>query len=142
MAASTTVLNAKDARITLDGHDISGTANQVELSMEFAVGEFYVFDDDWRQVLGGKRQWNVTIQVAYSETDDEGMDVLYDAWLARTPRPIEIMANTAGVGDWQWTGEVLVPNPNIPLTADDANPILVSVDCPANGELTRTTLAS
>lgn len=142
MASTTTELNAKDARIVLNGIDISGSSNEVELTPEFAVGEFYVFDDDWRQVLPGKRQWSVRIQAVYSETAGEAVDVIWDAWWSQDFVPIEIKANTVGVGDWEWSGRVLVPNPGFPFVASDANPILVGVDCPGHGELTKTTIVS
>jgi hypothetical protein len=141
MAQTTSAINGKATTLSANSQNIAGSSNALEFEIKMLNGEYYTFDGDWRKVLGGKLSFSGTLTIVYSETSGEGMQVLYDAFVNRTP--IAFVASPAGgaSGAWQFSGNILLTSIPLSFKADDANAIMVGVPFEGDGQLVRATIA-
>lgn len=141
MATITAPLNAKDAYITLNGTDISGSANYVEITPSREIGTFNVFSDDWDQALGGKRKWVGKIRVAYSEVTSEGADMVFKAFDSNTAQALVVAPKGNTVSNWKWSGNILISSTPLKLDSGDPKVILIEAPFTGHGTLTKGTVS-
>lgn len=150
MAQTTTSVNACDVVIELDNADgtltdISGSSNQCGMSMSSNVGETNTFDGQWAIRRVCKTSVNVSLQAVYSTADVEALNTLADWWFAGSygdARTCTISVPDDTAGSDEYTGEFVLTSLNIPLSADDAAPILVTAELQNQGAFSRATIAS
>jgi hypothetical protein len=149
MAQTTTAVNACDVVVSLDDDagtldDISGSSNQVSMSMSRQVAETFTFDGDWAIKKGCKKAVTISLQAVYSVTDSEATNVLVDWYFnsAGTSRTIQIDVPDSTVGSDRYSGEMTIESLDIPLDASDAGVILVSASLSNDGAFTRTAISS
>src|SRR3989304_3661931 len=85
MAQTTTSVNACDVVLEIDNAagaqtNISGSSNQCSMSMSANVGETYTFSGQWAIRKVCKMNVSVSVQVVYSTSDAEGLNLLADWW--------------------------------------------------------------
>lgn len=139
MAQTTAALSAKNVVIKLNSADISGSANKVTLTRKKLIGKTYTFDGDYAIAVSGKSDWTVVITAVYTETQNEAMDALADAYESGQAVSLEIQPKGTGSGNWKFTGNVVIGEHPIPLDAGSGDPVLVEFTCEGTGTLTRGT---
>jgi len=149
MTESTTIINACDASVWLDDDadtltDISGTTNNLTIALSRNVGATPVFGSRWprRRMCGNDCQIDFTI--LYSTAIDEAMDIL-KTWIMGTdddPRTVTIYVPDKNVGSDKFTGEFVLENLNIPLTAGEGKPIEVTGRLLVDGDFSTTTAST
>lgn len=145
MAQTTTSVNACDVTIEVDNAagslvDISGSSNQCSISISSNTGQTFTFDGDWALQKICKKSASISVQAVYSTTDAEAANVLLDWWFGssyNTARTVEINIPDQSSGSDTYSGEFMLSSANIPLSAEDAAPILVSFELLNDGEFTR-----
>lgn len=137
MPQSTTTINAVALSVTVSGQDICGTTTQVDLTIERLTSEFFTACGDYPVVLVGKRRWSGTLNIAYSETANEGHDIVVTAFDAGTAAAMVLSPAGGNVGDLQWSGNVLFTSMPYTFNPGDAAVILLSVPFLGTGALTR-----
>lgn len=147
MAATTTAISASDAVISLDNAggtltDISGSSNSLTLTLNKALGDFNVFGLDWGKSQEGKRRATVSMQIVYTTTASEAIDLL-NAWYfsGSGVRTLRVDVPDSNTGSDRYEMEVLLES--LEWTADSSadGPSMVSVSLRADGEVTLTTIS-
>ncbi len=150
MPQTTTSVNACDVVLEIDNAsgtltDVSGSTNQASMTMSSNVGETSTFEGQWAIRRVCKTSVDVSVQAVYSTDDTEALNLLVDWWFAgnyNTARTITISVPDDTAGSDEYTGEFVMTSLSIPLSADDAAPILVSADFQNVGAFARSTVAS
>jgi hypothetical protein len=145
MAQTTTSVNACDVTIEVDNAagslvDISGSSNQCSISISSNTGQTFTFDGDWALQKICKKSASISVQAVYSTADAEAANVLLDWWFGsayNSARSVEINIPDQTTGSDTYTGEFVLSSASIPLSAEDAAPILVSFELLNDGEFTR-----
>jgi len=146
MAQTTTSVNACDVVIKVDAAesgltDISGSSNQCSMSMSSNTGQTFTFDGQWAIQKVCKTSASVSVQAVYSTNDAEAANILLDWWFGtnyNVARTVEISIPDETSGSDTYSGEFVLSTCNIPLSAEDAAPILVSFELLNQGAFTRT----
>lgn len=127
--------------IELNGTDISGEANKVELNDEFQVGEANTFGNHYPTTAAGKGKWNGKIRALYSETAGEAAQVAILAHESREPVSLLIAPGGDESGGWKWEGYVYIPVMPLVFDSEDAKPAAMEFSFPGSGDLTRGTIS-
>lgn len=149
MAQTTTSINACDVVVKLDNNsnslvDISGSSNDVSIDMSNDVGKTSTFGSRWKISKNCKSEASISLKAVYSTADQEAVDLLKD-WYFNSPgtsRTIQINVPDGEIGSDQYYGEMTLESLNIPLTSDDAAPIMVSASLSNDGPFYLETIAS
>lgn len=149
MALTTTAVNGCDAGIYLDDSagtpvDIGGSTNGITLNFTQNVAELRAYGSKWPTRLSCGKDATVNLVVIYSETADEGLDILKDWFFASSPgsRTLTIYLPDKNVGSDKYSGEFVIQDFSIPSTAGEAAPIAVAATLLCNGEVTMVTNAT
>lgn len=149
MAQTTTSVNACNAVISLDNASgvltgISGSSNQAGIGVAVETAETKTFEGQWAIKKACKTAATVSLQVLYSTTADEGLDILRD-WVFTSPtaaRSIQIDVPDGSVGSDRYSGEMVIESFDVPLTADDAGVILCTASLSNDGAFSHAVIAS
>lgn len=149
MAQTTTSTNACNAQILVDNAagtltDISGSSNQASISMSVDTAETSTFQGQWKIKKSCKTSATLSLQVLYSTTADEGLDILRD-WFFTAPtesRTVTIRLPDSTAGSDQYSGEFVLESFDIPLSADDAGVILCSASLSNDGAFNHSVYTS
>ena len=150
MAQTTTAVNACDAVISLDNAsgtltDISGSSNEVNLTLTVENGVYRRAYSGYPVRYALSKDFEAELVLVYSTTTDEALDILR-AWAnagvssldARTLR-VDVPDSSSGSDRYQ--SEVVLGNLEIPLTASEGSPIMVSASVQGTGAYTATEIA-
>lgn len=148
MAQTTTAVNACDAKIMLDAAngtpaDISGSSNSAAINFENEIGEVKVFGSGWKSRLSCGQDATLKLTAVYTTAVAEALALLR-GWQTSThtvPRTISISVPDDEIGSDVYSGEWLISTLDIPLEADDADPILVDGEFLPNGPVTWAVIA-
>jgi len=146
MPATTTAINACDVAVYIANAagvltDISGSANKVDLAFSQEVGNFRVFGDKWMRRLACAKDATMSLDVVYTTTADEGLDLLRDWMLGAssgTPRAFRVILPQNAVGSDSYEGSVIISSLSIPIDASEAGPIMCSAELMPNGAITHS----
>lgn len=149
MAQTTTSVNACDAVISIDNGSglltgISGSSNQASIDVSVETAKTKTFEGQWEIAKACKTAATVALQVLYTTTADEGLDILRD-WVFTAPtgiRTVQIDVPDGSVGSDRYSGEMVIESFNIPLSADDAGVILCSGSLSNSGAFSHAVIAS
>lgn len=133
MAATNTAVNACDAVIKVDDEngvlkDISGSTNEVNLSLEKKTGEVKVFGTDWPIRMTCGRDGQLELTIVYSTGLEEGKDILNEWFFGplNNARTVQVILPEAGAGSDIYYGEYVLTNYEpFGAKADEATPIMV-----------------
>ena len=149
MAQTTTAINACDVVVSLDNvsgtlTDISGSSNEVSMDLGQNIGEIATFDGDWMLKASCGKTVSVSLNVVYTTTADEGLDILRDWFFATSPgsRTVQIDVPDSTAGSDRYSGEFVIESLNIPLTAGEASPVLVSATLSNDGAFAHSTITT
>lgn len=149
MAATTTAVNACDVVVKLDNvasalTDISGSSNNVKIEWTNATGSQTVFGSDYDITLCCKTSVAITLEVLYTELHTEAKTILTDWQFNKhcAQKTISIYVPDDSAGSDIYTCEVIMEKLSLPLSSNDAAPILVSATLKNAGAMTCTTVAS
>lgn len=136
MPSTNTARNACGVKIELDDEagtlrDISGSANEVNLSFETELGDYKVFGDRATYRIECAEDASVDLTVLYTTATHEGYDVLRRWREARGLRTLKLTLPTTGGETYQ--GEFLLEKFDLPLKSDDAKPIMVKATLKPSG---------
>lgn len=150
MAQTTSSVNACDVVLQVDNAsgvltDLSGSSNQASISMSSNTGQAFTFDGEWAlQHICGKSA-SMSIQAIYSTEDAEALNLLADWWFGTAyndARSVQVDIPDSNAGSDRYSGEFVLSSANIPLSAEDAAPILASFELLNQGAFTRAAIAS
>lgn len=146
MAASTTIFNGCDCVILLDNSsgtpvDISGSSNNVEYDFQNEVGEFKPFGTDWKSRITCGKDATIKLRIVASTAAAEAMRNVLD-WFFNTDgqKTLTVDFPSSASGGVRLSGECVLESFNIPLAADDANPVMIDVNLLPSGAITPTYL--
>lgn len=145
MTVTTTAVVATNCVIKLDNAsgsptDISGSSNRVELSLEHGVGEFRPFSTQWKSRVVVGKDVGVTLNVIYSTTADEALDILKDWFFGGddSARTLTIQVPDGSPGSDQYEGEFVLMSAPIGLDSEADEVVMVSAELRSHGEVTLT----
>ena len=123
---------------------VEGSTNQASLAMSRQVGEANTFEGDWSIKKGCKKAVSISLSGLFSRIDAESMNIMKDWFFnsSGTSRSIQLDVPDSAVGSDRYTGEVIIENLNLPLSANDAAPIAWSATLSNDGEFSVATITS
>lgn len=148
MPVTSTAINGCDAKLWIDNAsgvltDISGMANEFSMELNKDLGEFKVFGDPWRYRLECGKDASIDLQVIYSRDVDGGLDILRDWYFNGSgARTVRIMLPREVVGGDSYELEAMLESLSIPVTSDEAGPIMVSATLKPNGPVVYSVLTT
>lgn len=149
MAMTTTSQNACDASIWLrdsggTDRDISGSSNSVGFEFTLNLGDVNAFQNRWPKRLDCGKDATISLEVMYTETANEGWDVLKDWYFATAPgaRLFTAYIPDKNVGSDMFSGDMRIESLSFTLTAGEADPILVSATLRSDGEVAHSDVAT
>ena len=149
MAQTTTAINACDAAIWLDDEsgtpvDISGSSSTFNLDLTQDTAQVPTFQSDWKIVLSCGRGATASLDVVYTTTADEAIDLLKDWFFnyKNTKRTLSLYVPDKNVGSDHYYGEFLLAGLSIPVSGGAPDPIVVSASLELSGALTWTVAAT
>ncbi len=135
MTRTTTAIAAIDCIVKLDNAagtptDISGSSNSVNLSMKAGVGQFRAFGGQWPSRLVIGKDADLRLEVVYSTTADEAVDLLRDWFFGGddSARTLQVDVPDGSVGSDRYSGEVVLESLDIPLSAEDDEVVTVTAE--------------
>ena len=149
MARTTTAVNGCDVSVWLDDatntlRDISGSSNNVELNFDHDVEAYVTFQSKWpgRLECGKDATW--TLHVIYSETANEGFDILKNWFFASSPgkRTCRVYTPDKNVGSDRYSGEFRIDSLNWSSDRATAGPTMVTAVLLPDGEVTHSDVAT
>ena len=149
MATSTTIVNACGVQISLDNDlgvltEITGEMTSANIELTVGIADYVVFADDNHYRTACRKDAKISLGIFYSTDDLEGMGIIKQWWdeVPFENRSVQIDVPTSGGGNDRYSAEVLLESATFPMSADDASPILVSVELVPNGQLDISQIAS
>ena len=142
MAQTTGQISAKDTKIELATTDISGSSNTVSLEPERAIGRAATFDGDYLLKVAGKIDWKGKIRAIYTETTDEATNVAYTAFESGAATALTVSPGGGGVGDWEWSGNIIITKAPIVLDSSSEDPVLMEFEFEGTGALTKAAVST
>lgn len=123
--------------------DISGSATEASLDFSSNSGRTFTFDGDFPITKICKSEVSMSLNVVWSLNDAEGSNLLED-WKINSPtaaRTVSVsIPNNAG-GSIIYSGEWVLENLSIPLSASSAEVIVISASLLNDGTITRASVA-
>lgn len=149
MAITTAAVNACDASVWLDdvnsiARDISGSSNNVDISFDHNLGEYFAFQEVWPKRLECGKDATFTLSVIYSETANEGWDVLKDWYFATAPgaRTFDIYIPDKNVGSDKFEFDARLESLGWTVDRSEPSAIIVTAVLRPDGEVTHTDVAT
>ena len=149
MPQTTTAVNACDVSVWLDDstntlRDISGSSNNIEMNFDHEVESFVTFQSKWPARLECGKDASYTLSVIYSETANEGFDILKDWYFATSPgkRTCRVYIPDKNVGSDRFSGEFRLDSLSWSADRSSAGPIMVSATLLPDGEVTHSDVAT
>lgn len=149
MAQTTTAISAIDAVVKIDNAagtltDISGSSNKVDINLSNGVGEFRNFTSQWKGRLVVGKDADISLDVVYTTTADEALDLLRDLFFGGTdtPRSIQIDVPDSSNGSDRYTAEVVLEDLSIPLDAGADEVVMCSATLKPNGAVSHATIST
>lgn len=139
MAQTTGAISAQNCVIIFDGVDISGSANRVNINPTREIGRTKTFSGNFNISVPGKRDWDGNIRAVYTEVSGEAMDKLWAAFIAGTAKSLVVRPKGTAVGNWEWSGNVLVTSAPFDLDGNSSDVILAEIPFVGDGDLARAT---
>lgn len=142
-----TGINACNAVIEVDDEngtptDISGSSNTASLGFSKQMGSAYTFSGDYPIRIECKKDATLDISAIYTRVNTEAR-YLFDRWFELGGRrTISIYPAGQDTGERYYTGEWRLESFDIPIDASDANPIVISISCVADGAITPAAYSS
>lgn len=149
MAQTTTAINACGAAVEIDNLGgtptlVSGSATTATLTTSIDTATGVTFDGDWNFRLQCKKDGSLEISAMWTTTTDEARELL-ETWFATVnpigARTVSVYPNGKVTGQRQYTGEFVLTELTIPITAGEAGPIVVSATLEPDGAITFGTAA-
>ena len=150
MAATGTPRNACDVAIWLDNAagtpvDISGSSNQVDIALDFKLGEYTVFGACCTYRLECGSDATITLNAIYSTAAAEARETLH-LWATqgceKNARTISVYLPDKNVGSEKWSGEFRLESLNITADHNDAGPMPITAVFKPHGCVTYTVAAT
>lgn len=142
MAQTTGQISAKDVKLTLSTTDISGSSNKIEIKPKLDAGRTATFDGSWKIATSGKFEFDITMDVVYTETGSEAMDKIWTAFIAGAAVAFTASPKGGSVGEWEFSGNIIITDAPISLDGKSGDPVLVTVNAIGSGTLTKAAVAS
>ena len=149
MAQTVDAFSACDVTLAIDNNlgnlvQIEGSTNEASLAMTRQVGEAQTFEGEWSIKKGCKKSVSVSLSGLFSRIDAESMNIMKDWFFnsSGTSRSIQIDVPDSAVGSDRYTGEMIIENLNLPLSANDAAPIAWSAALSNDGAFSVATITS
>lgn len=146
MPLTTTHWNACDAVIKIDNAsntliDISGSSNSAELEFNNDIGEFKTFGSKWKGRIQCGKDATLKLSIVASKDAAEAMRIALD-WFFNTngAKTVQIDAPDSTTGSDRISGEFVLESFSIPLTADEATPVMCELNLLPNGAVSWTQL--
>lgn len=146
MALTSTMFNACDAIISLDNSagslvDISGSSNNVEFDFNNEIGEFKSFGSKWKARIQCGKDASISLRIVGSKDTAEAMKNALD-WFFTTNglKTLRVDYPDSSSGSERLQCEVVLESMNMPLPADDANPVMIDIALLPSGAVDRTIL--
>jgi len=147
---TTTGVNACDVDLRLDNDsgipvNISGSSNALEMEFSQDLQAYWTMYRGRMPVrLSCREDAAIQVQVIYSTTDNEAVDLLTD-WYFNHPgtgRTLTIHIPDYTIGSDVYTGEVMLETLSIPSSAEEPMPIPVQATLLPSGAWTKATKAT
>lgn len=142
MAQSTTAINACNAVIEIDDNggtpvNLSGSTNNVNLSLSKALGEGFTFEGAWAFVLECKKKGSLDLEAIYTTASNEARDLL-ETWFENGGnRTVTVYPNGKTNGERQYSGEFKIGDYDpFALTANEAGPVKIAAKLQPDGAIT------
>lgn len=149
MPLTTTPVNACDVEIWLDNlagtaMNISGSANTCNITLSQNIEVLRSFGSRWPARMQCGRDAEIALTIIYSETTDEGMDILKNWYFAAVPgnRTVTIYIPDKNVGADRFQFEAVLSELSWNMEAGEAGPIAVNATLAPNGEFTHSISAT
>lgn len=140
MAQSTTIINAKDVHISVNAQDIGGSSKSISIPIAVQNAKFHTADGDWAVALAGKYEVGTgTLEVYYSETDNEAENVLKTAFYNRTAVAFLTSPKGNNTGDKTWAFNAIITGLPLTFDAGTPDPIMISAPFEVSGAITEGT---
>lgn len=142
MAQTTTAINACGAEIMLDNDsgtptDVSGSANNANLSLSKDLAEGHTFDGDWAITLECKKKGSLEIEALYTTASGEAVDIFEEWFTSGGARTVSIYPNGNTTGERSYVGEFRLGNYDaLALSASEASPMKVMAKLQPTGAIT------
>ncbi len=145
MPETTSAINACDATIALDNAagvltDISGTARRVTMAFSQEIGKYRTFSGAWVRRLACARDATFQVDVVYSTSSTEALQLLRVWYGSGGSRTLRVRVPNGDSGSDEYSAEVLIATLRIPLDADEASPVAVTVELLPDGAVTFSTV--
>lgn len=144
---SNTTINAHNVQIELDDElgaqvDVSGNANNVNITETFRVGTYQVFKEPWDKKQDGGRGWKGSVKLYYSRQPDEAFRKIFTSWRTlRGARTLTVSVPDATTGSDEWSGEVILEgDADLPFDRTSDDPVMVELPLGGDGALSRVTI--
>lgn len=140
MPATATAVNAKGCVVKLDNGagtltDISGSANEVNINMEGALGDYNVFGDDDTYRTEGVRNASIDVTIVFTTATNEGRDILKNWRSTRGARTLQVDVPNSASGSDRYMAEVMWEKMDLGLKVDEAKPITVKASLKPHGPI-------
>jgi hypothetical protein len=149
MPLTTTAQNACNVSLWLrdaggTDRDISGSSNSVGFEFTLNLGDVNAFQNQWPVRLDCGKDVTISLEVLYTQTANEGWDVLKDWYFAATPgaRQFTAYVPDKNVGSDRFNGLTRLESLSFTATAGEADPILVSASLRSDGEFSHSDVAT
>lgn len=148
MPQTTSQVTACDARIYLDNGagllvEITGSSNEASMDFTNQLGELFTFGTRFPVRGECKSDATINLNVIYTLDDAEALNILknwYFTTRGRKTLRIEVPDGSPGADRYEF--EVYLESMNIPLSSNDANPVLVSAVLRPSGTFSVTVIGS
>jgi hypothetical protein len=122
--------------------DVSGNANNVNITETLRVGTYQTFKEPWDQKIDGGRGWKGSIKIFYSRQAGEAFRKIFTSWRTlRGARTLTVSIPDATTGSDEWSGEAVIEGDidlSLDRTSDD--PVMVELPLGGHGALSRVTI--
>lgn len=151
MSTTTTATNACSAVVSIDNAagvltNVSGSGVQASMTLKTELGDYKVFGDQWRYRLACAQDSEISLDVLYTTTADEGFDILRDWWFDNTKykvaRTVRIDMPDSSTGSDRYTAEMLLEQLNWDMPAGEPGPVVVTAALKPNGKMDHTEIGS
>ena len=150
MAETSTPRNACDVAVWLDDADwvaldISGSSNQVDIALDFKLGEYTTFGGCCTYRLECGQDATITLNAVYTTAADEARETL-NLWSTsgcnKNARTLSVYLPDKNVGSEKWSGEYRLESLNITADHNDAGPMPVTAVFKPHGCVSYTVAAT
>lgn len=151
MTTTTTATNACSAVVSIDNGagvltNVSGSGTSATMTLKTELGDYKVFGDRWRYRLACAQDTEISLDVVYTTTADEGFDILRDWWFDPTAhavaRTVRIDMPDSETGSDRYTAEMMLEQLSWDMPAGEPGPVIVTAALKPNGEMRHDEIGS